>query len=162
MMHWLQRIRRFVNSLIKRIMGNYPLPAYHFTVEWGGTRTGFTEVIGLSMENEVIEYREGSSPTFSTIKMPGLRKYSNIILKRGIIKNDNDFYTWMNTINGNQVEKRDIVISLLNENHEPIRAWKLKNAWPCKIQSSDLKANANEVAIETMELAHEGLSIQNV
>jgi phage tail-like protein len=162
MMQLLQRIRKFINSLIKRIMGNYPLPAYHFTVEWGGQRTGFTEVSGLSIENEVIEYREGSSPAFSTIKMPGLRKYSNIVLKRGIVKADNDFYTWMNTINGSQAERRDVVISLLNETNEPVRRWKLKNAWPCKIQSSDLKANANEIAIETMELAHEGLTIESV
>jgi phage tail-like protein len=143
-------------------MGTYPLPAYHFTVEWGGTRTGFTEVSGLSIENEVIEYREGGSPEYSTIKMPGLRKYSNIILKRGIVKNDNDFFNWMNTINSNQVERRDVVISLLNENHEPIRVWKVRNAWPCKIYSPDLKANGNEVAIETIELAHEGLSIESV
>ena len=142
-------------------MVNYALSSYHFQVNWGGNASGFTEVSGLCIENEVIEYREGDSAEFSTIKMPGLRKFSNIILKRGIIKGDNDFYKWINTIRNNSVERRNINIILLNENHEPVRVWKIKNAWPVKVQSSDLKADASEVAIETIELAHEGLSIED-
>lgn len=141
-------------------MGKYPLPVSHFVVDWGGNSIGFTEVTGLSQEVEVIEYREGSSPEFSAIKMPGLRKFSNVVLKRGIIKGDNDFYNWMNTISLNQVERRDVLIKLLNEAHEPVMVWKLRNAWPCKISAPDLKADANEVAIESIELAHEGLEIQ--
>lgn len=141
-------------------MGKYPLPVSHFIVEWGGNNIGFTEVSGLGMEHQVVEYREGSAPESSAIKMPGLRKYTNIILKRGVTKNDNDFFNWFNSISLNQVERRDVLIKLLNEAHEPVRVWKIKNAWPCKLQSSDLKADANEVAIETMELVHEGISIE--
>lgn len=140
-------------------MGKYPLPVSHFIVEWGGNSVGFTEVTGLSMEHEVIEYREGNSPDFSATKMPGLRKFGNITLKRGIIQNDNDFFNWFNTISLNQVQRRDVSIKLLNEAHEPIRVWRIKNAWPCKISSADLKADGNEVAIETLELAHEGITI---
>jgi phage tail-like protein len=92
--------------------------------------------------------------------MPGLRKFTKIILKRGIVKGDNDFYTWMKTINLNQAERRDIVIKLLNENHEPVMIWKASNAFPVKLTGPVLKANANEVAIEELELAHEGLSIE--
>ena len=69
---------------------NYPLPVFHFTVEWGGTRIGFSEVTGLTQENQAIEYRDGSFPEYSSIKMPGLRKFSNLTLKRGV-KSDNDF-----------------------------------------------------------------------
>lgn len=140
-------------------MANYPLPKFHFTIEWGGTRIGFTEVTGLDATAEPIEYREGSSPEYTKIKMPGLTKFSNITLKRGSFSGDLDFYHWMQTINMNTVERRDLVISLLNEQHEPVFSWKIKNAWPTKIQASDLKADGNEVAIETLELAHEGLSI---
>ncbi len=136
----LQRIKRFFTCLINKLMGQYPLPAYHFHVNWGGVSTGFTEISGLAIESEVIEYREGASPQFSTVKMPGIGKFSNVILKRGIIPNDNDFFNWMNTIQSGQVERRDVTISLLNANHEPVRTWKLRNAWPCKIQTSDLKA----------------------
>ncbi|MFT3701638.1 MAG: phage tail protein [Agriterribacter sp.] len=141
-------------------MGKYPLPVSHFIVDWGGNSIGFTEVTGLSEEFEVIEYREGNSPNFSAIKLPGLRKFSNVVLKRGIIKGDNDFFNWINTVNVNGVERRDITISLLNEAHEPVRVWRIKNAWPCKLSAPDLKADANEVAIETLELAHEGLSVE--
>jgi phage tail-like protein len=142
-------------------MSEYPLVSLHFQVQWGGTRIGFTEVSGLSMETNVIEYREGSSPVYSSIKMPGIQKYSNITLKRGIVKGDNDFFNWWKTINLNKVERRDIVISLLNENHEPIVNWKVRSAFPVKIECSDLKAKGNEVAIETLEIAHEGLTIEN-
>jgi phage tail-like protein len=142
-------------------MADYPLPKFHFQVEWGGTRIGFTEVSGLDSETEVIEYREGVNKEFSKTKMPGMRKYSNITLKRGTFKSDNDFYDWFNTVNLNTIERRDITISLLNEEHEPVVVWKIKNAFPSKIQSTDLKADGNETAIESMEIAHEGLTVQN-
>jgi len=141
-------------------MSDYPLVKFHFQVEWGGTKIGFSEVSGLNVETEPIEYRHGASPEFTKTKMPGLQKYSNITLKRGSFQSDNEFYEWWNTIRLNTIERRDITISLLNEEHEPLIAWKIKNAWPIKVESTDLKADGNEVAIESMELAHEGLTIE--
>ncbi len=141
-------------------MATYPLSKFHFRVEWGGTRIGFTEVTGLDKSLDVIEYRDGSSPEYSKIKMPGLQKFSNVTLKRGTFESDNEYYAWLNTVQMNKIERRDLVISLLNEQHEPVMIWKIKNAFPVKVQSSDLKADGNEVAIETMELAHEGLVIE--
>ncbi len=142
-------------------MATYPLPKFHFQVDWGGTKIGFTEVSGLNIENKLIEYRDGASPEFSKIKMPGMREFSNITLKRGVFAADNEFYQWLNTISLNTVERRDVVIKLLNEKHEPVVTWKIKNAFPVKIQSTDLKADGSEVAIEQLDLAHEGLTIQN-
>ncbi len=142
-------------------MANYPIPKFHFRVEWGGTRIGFTEVSGLDVETEVIEYREGSSPEYHKTKMPGMQKFGNITLKRGTFKNDNQYYEWWNTVQLNTIERRDITISLLNENHEPVVTWKIKNAFPIKVQSTDLKADGNEVAIESLEIAHEGLAIEH-
>jgi phage tail-like protein len=142
-------------------MASYPLPKFHFAVQWGGTRIGFTEVTGLDIQVEPIEYREGSSPEYSKIKMPGMHKFSNITLKRGSMAGDSDFFKWINTINLNKAERRDIVISLLDETHAPVVTWKAKNAFPIKVQASDLKSDGNEVAIETIELAHEGLSLMN-
>ena len=140
---------------------NYPLVKFHFQVEWGGTKIGFTEVSGLDVETEVVEYRQGASPEYSKLKMPGMQKFSNITLKRGTFETDNEFFAWWNTVKLNKIERRDITISLLNEEHEPVVTWKVKNAWPTKVQSTDLKADGNEVAIESMEIVHEGLSIQN-
>ena len=142
-------------------MANYPLPKFHFQVEWGGTRIGFTEVSGLDVSTDAIEYREGSSPEYHKIKMPGMQKFSDITLKRGTFKSDNEFYNWFNTIQLNTIERRDITISLLVETHAPVVVWKVKNAWPLKVQSTDLKADDNTPAIETLVLAHEGLTIQN-
>ena len=141
-------------------MANYPLPKFHFRVEWGGSRIGFTEVTGLDKSLEVIEYRDGSSPEYSKIKMPGLQKFSNITMKRGTFQNDNEYFEWLETVQMNTIQRRDVIISLLNENHEPVLIWKVKNAFPVKVQSSDLKADGNEVAIETLEIAHEGLVIE--
>ena len=140
---------------------NYPLVKFHFQVEWGGTQIGFTEVSGLDVETEVVEYRHGASPEYSKVKMPGMQKFSNLTLKRGTFATDNEYYDWWNSVKLNTIERRNITISLLNEEHEPVIVWKVKNAWPTKVQSTDLKADGNEVAIESMEIVHEGLSIQN-
>jgi phage tail-like protein len=150
--------------------GDYPIPKFHFQVEWGESfRIGFTEVSGLDFETEVIEYREGNSKFYNKTKQPGLTKFSNITLKRGTFEGDFDYYKeWRKTYffqEGNKTAsqyRRTVTIKLLNESHEAIITWKLLNAWPSKVQSTDLKADANEVAIETMELVHEGLEIMNV
>jgi phage tail-like protein len=139
----------------------YPLPVFHFTVQWGGERIGFSEVTGLTQENQAIEYRDGSFPEYSSIKMPGLRKFANIVLKRGIVAGDNDFFKWLSTVKLNTVERRDLVISLLNEEHVPVMTWKVTRAFPVKVEGPGLKASGNEVAIESIELAHEGLEVQN-
>ncbi|MDR9367441.1 MAG: phage tail protein, partial [Balneolaceae bacterium] len=78
-------------------MNDYPLVKFHFQVEWGGTKIGFTEVSGLDVETEMIEYRQGASPEFSKTKMPGMQKYSNITLKRGSFQSDNEYFEWWNT-----------------------------------------------------------------
>lgn len=147
--------------------GDYPVPKFHFQVEWGNDfRIGFTEVSGLDFETEVIEYREGSSKKYNKMKQPGLTKYSDVTLKRGTFEGDFDFFNlWKQSYyfqEGNKTGnkyRRTVTIKLLNENHEPIITWQLENAWAKKVQSTDLKADANEVAIETMELTHEGLTI---
>lgn len=142
-------------------MANYPLSVFHFKVEWGGTSAAFSEVSGLDRETQVIEYRDGLSPEFFPIKMPGLQSNGNITLKRGLFKADNEFYDWWNGVSLNTIERRDITISLLDENHEPTVVWKVKNAWPTKVTGPSLNATGNEAAIETLELVHEGITIEN-
>jgi phage tail-like protein len=137
----------------------YPLPVFHFTVDWKGRRMGFSEVTGLTQENQAVEYRDGASLEFSSIKMPGLRKFSNVTLKRGMVRGDNDLFTWLSTVKLNTVERRNLTISLLDENHEPVMVWNVINAFPVKVEGPQLKASGNEVAIESIELAHEGLDL---
>jgi len=94
-------------------------------------------------------------------KMPGLVKYNNITLKRGLMEGDTEFIDWINTIEMNAVERRDITIQLLNERHEPVCTWGVKNAFPVRYSGPRLQANANTIAIEELELAHEGLSLRS-
>lgn len=138
----------------------YPVSAFHFQVEWGGTRIGFTEVSGLTVELQSIDYREGNALEHQVTKMPGIPQYSNITLKRGVYRSDNEFFQWLNTVKMNNIERRDITISLLNEEHEPVMVWKVKDAWPCKVEGPSLNSTGNEVAVESIELCHEGLTIE--
>ena len=143
-------------------MAKYPLPKFHFRVDWDGiANAGFTEVTGLEVTTEKIEYRDGASPEYSKIKMPGMQTFGDLTLKRGIFKGDNEFYVWWNTVALNTITRRNVTISLLNEAHEPVVVWKVKNAWPLKVTSSDLNAGSNEVAIETLVLAHEGVTMEH-
>ncbi len=142
----------------------WPMPKFHFEVKWdGGTGAGmvsaFQEVSGLDLEAQPIEYRAGNSPVFSTIKMPGLIKSGNVTLKKGIFKGDNKFYEWYSKIKMNTIARTAVTINLLDESGAPVMSWKLKNAWPTKVTGTDLKSDSNEVAVETIELAHEGLEI---
>ncbi|MGN6539424.1 MAG: phage tail protein [Ginsengibacter sp.] len=141
----------------------YPLPKFHFELEWGGTRLGFTEVTGLDFETEVIEYREGNLPSYNKTKQPGLTKYTDVTLKRGIILDDLEYFNqWVKTAMFQEIKeqyRRTVTIKLLNEEHKAIIVWTLSKAWPSKIQSTDLKADGNEVAIETLTFVHEGLTM---
>lgn len=142
---------------------NYPLPKFHFQLDWGGTRIGFTEVTGLDFETQKIEYREGHFKIYNKLAQPGLTKYTDVVLKRGTFVGDFQYFEqWRKTFlfqEGKAKFRRDVTIKLLDEEHKPVITWTLTNAWPLKVQSTDLKADGNEVAIETMTLAHEGLSI---
>lgn len=137
----------------------YPMSVFHFQVQFGGENVTFAEASGLTMENQVIEYRAGENKVYSTIKMPGIPKFANISLKRGIMSGDNALYIWFSTTALNQIVRRDLTISMLNEDHEPVVTWNVTNAWPVKVEGPGLKASGNEVALETVELAHEGITI---
>lgn len=142
----------------------YALPKFHFRVKFGDTEFNCTEVTGLDFEREIIEYRAGADPEYHKRKQPGMSKYSNITIKRGSFADKSaEFYSqWVKTVyfqEGAEQFRGDLTISLLDENHEPVINWKAEGAYITKIQSTDLKADGNEIAIETAEFAHEKLSI---
>lgn len=139
----------------------WPLPKFHFEVNWDGEVMSFQEVSGLDVEAQPIEYRAGDSPIFSAMKMPGLKKYSDVTMKKGVFKSDTKFWDWFNAIKMNTVKRMPVTISLLDEAGKPEMVWTLTNAWPTKITATDLKSTGDEVAIETIVIAHEGLTISN-
>lgn len=139
----------------------WPLPKFYFQVKWDSNVMSFQEVTGLSTETQQIEYRHGDNPVFSTIKMPGIKKFGNITMKKGVFKSDNKFWDWYNQVKMNTIKRIPVTISLLDEAGKPTMVWTLTNAWPTKITGTDLKAEGNEVAVESIEIAHEGLTIAN-
>lgn len=139
----------------------WPLPKFSFQVKWDSTVMSFQEVSGLDVEAQPIEYRSGDSKDFSTIKMPGIKKTGNVTMKKGVFKSDNKFWAWFNQIKMNTIKRVPVTISLLDEGGAATMVWTLANAWPTKITGTDMKADGNEVAVETIEIAHEGLTIAN-
>lgn len=142
---------------------NWPLPKFFFEVDFGAPlhKVPFAEVSGLDTEAQIIEYRAGNSKTFSTIKMPGIAKFGNITLKKGIFKSDTAYQDWQRQMNSNSTVPATVTIRLLDEAGKPTITWNLLNARPVKISGTDLKADGNEVAVESIELVHEGLQIAN-
>ncbi len=142
----------------------YPMTTLHFTVSWGDSQntSSFSEVSGLTMESEVIEYRGGADLQLSTSKQPGLKKFSNVTLKRGIAPAEagNGLFEWYNSILAGTVTRRSVTVSLLNETQDPVMTWKIRDAWPVKIEGPGLKATGTDVAIESVEFACEGIEIQ--
>ena len=141
----------------------WPLPKFYFSVDIGGVGDDlpFQEVSGLDTEAQPIEYRAGNNKVWSTIKMPGLVKTGNVTLKKGVFAKDNKFWSWYEQIKLNTIKRQTVTIKLLDEGGKPTMVWKLANAWPTKITGTDLKSEGNEVAVETLEVAHEGLTIEN-
>lgn len=141
----------------------WPLPKFYFSVILGSQNNPvlFQEVSGLETENQVIEYRNDNNKTFSTIKMPGIAKTGNVTLKKGIFAKGNKFFDWYSSIKMNVLKKETVIIQLLDQQGNPTMTWTLTNAWPTKITGTDLKSDGNEVAVETIEIAHEGLTIQS-
>ncbi|MEP7377643.1 MAG: phage tail protein [Chitinophagaceae bacterium] len=140
-------------------MASYPLPVFHFSVSWGGDDIGFSEVSGLSQELQAIEYRDGlMTGTTLPLKRPGLKKAGNVTLKRGFVTDKNDLFEWFNNNGTPNVTRRTVIINLLNDEGAPVFKWTLINAFPVKVTGADLKATGNDIAVESVELVHEGIT----
>jgi len=144
-------------------MSETPLTNFHFQVEWGDdAKISFTEVSGLNLEHEVIEYREGNSKIYARKHVAGLRKYGNVVLKRGLFQGDNQFFDWWNKVNYEEEEdKRTVTIKHLDVNHEPDVTWILQDAWPVSVKYTGLHALKSKILIERLELTYESLSMIN-
>jgi phage tail-like protein len=141
-----------------------PYAGYNFEVVVTGisddgktVKGSFAEVSGLEVSMDPIEYRNGSED-ITVRKLPGLKKFTNITLKRGIT-GDLAFWNWIvQGMNGTIVRTEGSII-LLNESRQEVMRWNFKRAWPCKFTGPGLNSKNNEIAMETVEICHEGLSI---
>jgi phage tail-like protein len=137
-----------------------PLAGFNFLLESGGVlRAGFSEITGLNSEQDVIEYRTGADD-MTNRKIPGMKKYGNITLKGGLAASpDQDLVTWRQSVEKGDIDRRDISIIIQDEMKKEQVRYNLRMAWPSKWVGPDLKAGASEMAIEQLEIAHEGVSL---
>ncbi|MEP0712169.1 phage tail protein [Algoriphagus sp.] len=142
---------------------NWPLPKFYFSVKFDSLPApiSFQEVTGLDAEPDSLDFRHGNNPVFSTVKMSGSAKSSTITLKNGVFPKKNDFWKWFSTIKMNTIKREKVLIQLLDESDNQTITWVLTNAFPTKITGTDSNEVSEEIAIESLELSHEGLTISN-
>jgi phage tail-like protein len=140
------------------VKANYPLPVYNYKVDIGQTTVAFSEVSGLNLAYETTTYKESSTEAGKVspkvFRMPAQAVTTTLTLKKGLVpaKNKAALFDWISTISLNQVEKKDIVISLCDETGTAVVTWTVTNAFPTKLDVPTFDANSNDVAIESMEL----------
>ena len=137
-----------------------PLGQFNFLIEIDGVvKGGFSEASGLTTDTNVVEYREGQEQSLTTRKLPGLMKYNNIVLKRGWTR-DRSLWEWRRKVIEGKTQRASGAIVLLDEARNEALRWNFTEGWPSKWEGPALNAKTSEVAIETLEIAHEGLTLE--
>ena len=145
----------------------FPVPAFHFRVNFDGSELSFVEVSGLDRDVDYLEYRYGSYKTFTRMVWAGLTRPGRLVLKRGVISGDTKLFEHFNELREKQKYFSDsskkkiseVTVTLLNESEKEVMRWSIKNAIPVKLVGAQLKSNSNEIAIEQMELMFEDMEI---
>jgi phage tail-like protein len=138
-----------------------PYRAFNFRVDVDGLTLGsFSECSGLSSEGNAVDYREGTDIPLNVRKLVGLRTYSNITLKRGYTQNK-ELWNWYRNIANGVPDRRHGTIILMDEARNEVLRWNFENAWINKIEGPTLNASGNDVAIESVEIVHEGLTLED-
>jgi phage tail-like protein len=133
-----------------------PLRNFRFRLEIGGINEAhFSEVTGFDTTTDVIDYREGDEPTHVR-KLPGLTKYGNVTLKRGVT-DSMDLYNWYKDVVAGKIRRETVAIIALNEEGKDAARFQITDAWPSKYDPMDFNAKGNDVGIEMLELVNEGV-----
>ena len=139
----------------------YPPVGFHFSVDFleiAESENRFQSVSGLSVERETEEIAEGGENRFK-YKLPVRTKFPNLVLKRGFLV-DSEIIKWCkDAMFGFDIQPVDLIIKLLNEDHEPLFTWRVQRAWPVKWEIDSLNAEENKIVIETLELTYQGFEI---
>jgi phage tail-like protein len=147
--------RKVFNPTGKRVD---PFHAFNFMVEIEGIILGgFMECSGLQVETEIQEYAEGGLNDYAH-HFRGRTKYSPLTLKRGITLND-QLWRWHQDVIQGGFERKNGTIYLLDETHTAVIWWNFRKAFPSKWTGPELRASSGEVAVESIELIHQGLSL---
>jgi len=148
------------------IQTDYPIPVYNFRVEIAGEAAAFSEVSGLSIGFETTTYKESpvasGAPGPRVMQMPAQRTQPTITLKKGLVRKTSMkvLYDWIKTVQVNQIEKKDIFVRLCDEAGDPVISWKVSNAFPTKLDGPTFDAKSNDVAIQSMELKADFITLE--
>lgn len=136
-----------------------PYRSYNYLVEIDGAASaGFSEASGLTFDVDPVDYREGTDPQLHVRKLTGLRKFSNIMLKRGITQ-DRELWDWYRDVLNGAVERRNGSITLHDEEYNAVLRWEFSDGWICKWEGPAMNASGNDVAIESIEIAVERVEL---
>ncbi|SRR6266566_5185135 len=137
-----------------------PYRVFNFRLEIDGLTAGsFSECSGLSSDGNASDYREGTDVPLTNRRLMGLRNFANIILKRGYTDNT-ELWDWYTNIMNGIPDRRNASIILMDEQRKDVLRWSIENAWINKIEGPSFKASGNEVAMESVELVHESLTLE--
>ncbi len=147
------------------IKNAYPLPAYNYRVNIGSATVSCSEVSGLNIQYDVTTYKESridAKAGPAVMYMPAQATMTTLTLKKGFVASSSlvHLYAWIKTVQSNQVEKKDIVISLLDENGAALVTWKAINAFPTQLDAPTFSATSNDAAIESMKLTADDVVIE--
>jgi len=151
------------DSMVPSAGGYYPPVGFHFKVEFQGIGNDndvrFQTVSGLNVEYDTESIKEGGENRFEH-KLPTRTKFSDLSLKRGMLT-DSEVIKWVKkALFDREFKPAQIIITLLNPEHQPLKVWKVNNAWPRKWSVSDLNANENSIVVETLELCYSFFTIE--
>ncbi|BGI51697.1 MAG: phage tail protein [Candidatus Hamiltonella defensa (Ceratovacuna japonica)] len=146
-------------TTVADIKADYPFSVYRFHLSIMGLddKVGFSEVSGLEVANQTITYKDG----LGFKHMPGMPEPIRLTLKRGLVKGNSTLYDWMVSVRLNRVEKRDVTLSLLDEETNPLVTWTVQNAFPTKLVAPSFNATSNDVAIEALELMADSVRVEH-
>jgi phage tail-like protein len=137
-------------------------PRFAFSVEIPELGVAaFQEVSGLDIDQALIQYHRAKGGAPAPIRMAGIKTLGSVTLKRGVFAKDNRFRDWYEAVTRNQAKRATLTIKLVDERGNPTMTWTLTNALPTKITGADLDAVGNDIAVETLEITHERITVSN-
>lgn len=139
----------------------YPLMNYRYMATVGDDNISFSEISGLTMEYESTEHKEATDNGIKTYQLLGQPKSPSITLKKGLFKSESKLYKWFSEIHTSTFTKKDIVISLLDNENNAIMTWNVLNAFPTKFDGPSLNASENNVAFQSLELKADEIQVKN-
>jgi len=144
------------------INSSYPLTAFRYKATIGGDEVNFSEISGLTLEYESTEYKEADAGGVSTAQVAGQHNTPTLTLKRGLFEKSVDLYDWFNNMHTDDFEKKDVIITLLNNTNEAIMTWMVANAFPTKFEGPSLDATSNEISFQSIEIKGDSIVIKYV